>query len=104
MTVMEKRLELHEMLCEILGSRNVYYQPPESVKMKYPAIVYERSEIRNDSADNSVYKQAISYQIVVIDRDPDSEIPIKISQLPRCRYERQYKADNLNHDVLELYY
>ena len=41
---MKTRYELHEFLCEILGSRNVYFQPPESVKMKYPAIVYERTE------------------------------------------------------------
>ena len=43
---MKTRYELHEFLCEILGSRNVYFQPPESVKMKYPAIVYERTEIK----------------------------------------------------------
>ena len=41
---MKTRYELHEFLCEILGSRNVYFQPPESVKMKYPAIVYERTD------------------------------------------------------------
>ena len=33
---MKTRYELHEFLCEILGSRNVYFQPPESVKMKDP--------------------------------------------------------------------
>lgn len=104
MTVLEKRLELHELLCKILGSRNVYYQPPASVEMDYPAIRYERERIDNRYADNTVYKQEIAYRITVIDEDPDSEIPIKISQLPRCRYDRPYKADNLNHDVFILYY
>ena len=32
---MDRRLKLHEELCDILGSRNVYFQPPETVKMKY---------------------------------------------------------------------
>ena len=52
---MKTRYELHEFLCEILGSRNVYFQPPESVKMKYPAIVYERTEIKNRFANDAVY-------------------------------------------------
>ena len=60
------RLALHELLCELLGSRNVYFQPPESVKMKYPAIVYSRNRIENTSADNVVYKQDVSYTITVI--------------------------------------
>lgn len=101
---MEKRLELHEVLCELLGSRNVYYQPPESVKMKYPAIVYSRSDIRNTFANDSVYKQARAYDVIVIDPDPDSEIVVKVSQLPSCRFDRHYTSDNLNHDVFTLYY
>ena len=104
MTVMEKRLELHELLCELLGSRNVYFQPPESVKLKYPAIVYARERIANDFADNSVYKQELAYRITTIDKDPDSELPIKISRLPRCRYDRPYTANNLNDNVFVLYY
>ena len=37
---MANRLDLQALLEDLLGSRNVYYQPPESVKMNYPAIVY----------------------------------------------------------------
>lgn len=97
------RLELHELLCELLGSRNVYFQPPESVKMKYPAIRYSRNRIENTSADNIVYKQDVSYTITVIDRDPDSEIVERVSTIPRIIYDRSYVADNLNHDVFRLY-
>lgn len=97
------RLELHELLCQILGSRNVYFQPPESVKMKYPAIRYSRNRIENTSADNIVYKQSISYTITVIDRDPDSEIVERISKIPHIMYDRSYIADNLNHDVFRLF-
>lgn len=101
---MDRRLELHELLCEILGSRNVYYQPPESVKMLYPAIVYERARIDNNFANNGVYMQSPGYTITVIDKDPDSEIVFKISQLPMCRYDRHFTSDNLNHDTFMLYY
>lgn len=101
---MLQRLELHKILCEILGSRNVYYQPPESVKMEYPAIVYSRDGIDNTFAENSVYKQDHQYQIIVIDKDPDSEIVAAVSKMPMCRFVRHYEADNLNHDVFGIYY
>ena len=97
------RLELHEILCEKLGSRNVYFQPPESVKMKYPAIVYSRNRIENTSADNIIYRQSVSYTITVIDRDPDSEIVDLVSQIPHIMYDRSYVADNLNHDAFRLF-
>lgn len=100
---MQARLELHELLCTALGSRHVYYQPPESVKMEYPAIVYSRNSIENTFAENSVYKQDHQYQIIVIDKDPDSEIVAAISKLPMCQFVRHYEADNLNHDVFTIY-
>ena len=102
--MMNKRLELHELLCEVLGSRNVYFQPPESVKMKYPAIVYSRNRIENTSADNTVYKQDVSYKITVIDSDPDSEIVERVSAIPGIMYDRSYVSNNLNHDVFTLFY
>lgn len=101
---MANRLEFHEMLCDILGSRNAYYQPPASVQMKYPAIKYSRRDIKNSHADNSVYMQSLAYEVTVIDEDPDSEIVEKVSKLPTCRFERHYESDNLNHDVFILYY
>lgn len=107
---MDRRLELHEVLCEIVdiaegdGDRHVYYQPPSSVRMRYPAIVYSRGGIDNLHANDSVYKQSFSYEVTVIDEDPDSEIVKKISQLPMCRWNRQFKSDNLNHDVFTLFY
>lgn len=102
--VLKKRLELHEILCDILGTRNVYFQPPASLKMEYPAIRYSREDIENTSADNLTYKQDRFYQIIVIDRDPDSEIVHKVSRLPMCIFDRHYTSDNLNHDVFTICY
>ena len=101
---MGNRLELQNLLESILGSRNVYYQPPESIKIKYPAIIYSRNNIDNNFADDIVYMQNHTYQIIVIDANPDSEIVNKISKLPMCRYNRHYTSDNLNHDVFILNY
>ena len=101
---MHNRLDLHELLCEVLGSRNVYYSPPESVKIKYPAIVYSRSDIDNKFANDAVYKQSHVYSITVIDDDPDSEIVERMSSIPKCKFNRHFVSDNLNHDLFTLYY
>lgn len=101
---MASRLELHERLVSILGSKNVYFQPPASVLMKYDAIRYSRKQIENVHANNVVYNQYDCYEVIVIYEDPDSDLPRKISQLPKCRFDRHYTADNLNHDVFTLYY
>lgn len=101
---MDSRLELHEILCDILGSRHVYFQPPSSVKMVYPAIVYSRNSIGNDFANDLVYKQSLGYTVTVIDEDPDSNVVEKISRLPMCRFDRHFTSDNLNHDVFTIYY
>ena len=99
---MSNRLDLHEMLCDILGSRSVYFQPPESVRLIYPAIIYKLSNIRNRHANNRVYIQGDSYEITVITSDPESDIVREISKLPNCRYDRGYVADNLYHTVFTL--
>lgn len=101
---MESRLELHEMFKAILDSSNVYYQPPNNLKMKYPAIVYERDDIKNNFANNNVYAQAYIYSVTVIDEDPDSEIVKKVSQLPTARFNRHFVSDNLNHDTFTIQY
>lgn len=101
---MEKRLELQKIFEQILGSRHVYFQPPESIKMEYPAIVYSCSDIINRYANNNVYMQDISYEVTVIDYDPDSEIVKKVSKLPYCRFDRHYTSDKLNHDTFTIYF
>lgn len=100
----KSRLELQTLLEELLGSRNVYFQPPENLKMKYPAIVYERSGIDEIFADNEAYRTLKRYTITYIDEDPDSEIPDKLQALRYCYFDTHFASENLNHDVFTLYY
>lgn len=101
---MKRRMILHEILCGILGSRNVYFQPPESLQMKYPAIVYSRDGRKNLFADNVPYQGMYLYKVTVIDKDPESEFVEKMTKLPLCRFIQHFTADNLNHDVFLLYF
>ena len=97
-----RRLKLHDILLEIC--KNVYFNPPESVKLTYPCIIYNRSNGNTAFADNNPYTFRTNYQITVIDKDPDSEMIKKIAMLPTARYDRHYKADKLNHDVFDIYF
>jgi hypothetical protein len=101
---MAPRIELHAALKAILNSDFVYFQPPANIKMQYPCIVYERSRIQVDFANNSLYKSAIKYTLTLIDRNADSVYLDAISKLPLCAHDRFYIADNLNHDVFTIYF
>lgn len=100
-----RRLELQAKLEQILGTRNVYFQPPENLKLVYPCIIYSRSNIRRINADDKMYIGRKRYSVIVIDPDPDSEIAEHIlSSLSYATYDRSYKQSNLNHDSITLYY
>ena len=100
---MNKRIDFHNLLLELAGP-NVYYQIPSNMKMKYPAVKYERGRIDNNHADNIVYSQNTSYTITVISKNPDEPIVEKISKIPTCEYDRDYIIDNLYHTVFKIYY
>lgn len=101
---MASRLDLQSLLETLLDSKNVYYQPPESLKMEYPCIRYLKSDIDSKYANNKKYINTNKYEIIVIDRKPDNEVINKILELPLSSYERHYTGDNLHHDVIILYF
>lgn len=101
---MGTRLELQVSLESLLGTSNVYFQPPASITMEYPAIVYHRDDVDTEYADNSPYRKTKRYQVTVIDKDPDSLLPDKVSDLRMCSFSRQFKSGNLNHDIFNLYF
>jgi hypothetical protein len=55
-------------------------------------------------ANNLPFRHTKRYQVTVIDRDPDSLIPDKVAALPMCLHNRFFVANNLNHDVFNLYF
>lgn len=99
---MGQRLDLHAVLLAI--TPNVYFQPPSSLRMEYPCIRYERTEVDTEFADNSPYKHMTGYTVTVIDANPDSALPAQVGKLTMCVFDRFYTADNLNHDVYTLFF
>ena len=101
---MDRRLELHEILATLLGSRDVYFQPPASVQMKYPCIVYSRDDKDEKFDNDKLYLVKMRYAITVIDKNPDSLIPGKVAELPLTSFSRHFTLDNLNHDIYSTYF
>ena len=102
---MASRLELQEELKELLGTENVYFQPPESKKIIYDAIIYHRNNFHTRHANDDKYILMNRYEIECIYRNPDSELPKNIlKHFKYCNFDRHFISDNLNHDTFDLYY
>jgi hypothetical protein len=99
---MARRLDLQALLEGFVT--HVYFQPPENIQMQYPCIVYHRDFAEVMFADNDPYRRVLRYMVTVIDRDPDSDIPDKVAELPMCSFNRFFSADGLNHDVYTLFF
>ena len=101
---MANRASLHEELVERFGSPNVYFQPPESRKMKYPAIRYNKAKIESVNAGDKLYFKNTRYEVIVISRTPDHPVINRILELPHCVHDRTYITENLYHDTFTLYW
>jgi len=102
---MGTRLELHEKLCTFLDSRNVYFQPPESIKMIYPCIVYELDGINNPYANNMHYVYHHQYSITLIARERYSELIDRFLEVfKNASFNRSFVSGNLYHFVYTLYF
>lgn len=102
---MARRRQLNEKFCQILGTRNVYFQPPPSVKIKYPCIIYKIASRNDLKADDIRYRGMTRYEVTFITRDADSETPEELMGLfSYISHDRNYPAENLYHDVFTLYY
>ena len=100
---MVDRLTIHERLCKVLGSNHVYFQPPSSVQLRYPCILYSLHRYEFAPADNTRYLEHVAYDLIVIDKNPDSKIPMNlIKEFRTCSFDRAYQSNNLNHFALSL--
>lgn len=101
---MAQRVDFQSILEGILGSDNVFFQPKSNVSMQYPAIVYSLDNVDTSFANNAPYRHRDRYEVIVIDKNPDSLIPKKVMALPMSRFVRRYAADGLNHTVINVYF
>lgn len=97
------RVDLQFQLESVLGSRHVYFQPPPSIKLVYPCIVYELAKDSNFHADDFKYLGWNKFIVTLIDKDPDSEFYEKLKKIEYCSFDRHFVTDNLHHFVFTIY-
>ena len=109
----QDRIGLHNLICNKFAeidewstdaSKHVYYQPPASMKLNYPCVVYRLEDMPIIHANNLPYHWDHAYQMTVIDRDPESKVREKMAELPTCRFVRSFVSENLNHYVFRIYH
>ena len=99
------RSELNAKFKEILGNNNVYFQPPESVKLKYDCIIYKDITPFLRRANNFVYILQHKYQIHYVTSNPTS--PIVDQMLHKFQLidrVNDFVSDGLYHYIYELYF
>lgn len=102
---MGTRIQLHEKLLALFGSNHVYFQPPPTIKMSYPAIVYKFDGIYERPANNRMYIAENGYTVTFIHKDPDVTYSEDMyAAFAMCSFDRRFVSDNLYHDVYTLYY
>lgn len=98
------RVELQEELEKFLGSKNVYFRPPESVKLKYPCIIYDVRAGDSQFADNKAYIFHRIYDVQIVHKEADTDLIERFAfTFPKCKFDRSFKTDNLNHENFVLY-
>lgn len=99
---MTSRLDLQKKLEDILGSRRVYFQPPESIKLSYPAIIYKKNKVDILYANDTNYLRHDSYEISYITQNADDELVDILLFLPYCSLTSNYVVDNLYHFIFTI--
>lgn len=106
---MDRRLkfdeELRNLQLEVLGYQHTYFEPPESVRMQYDAVVYSRNSFNVRRADNKSYSVRDGYEVTVISRDPETQLPKALQEhFERCAPGRFFVRDNLYQFPFTIFY
>lgn len=99
-----RRLEISDLLKEVIGNSNTYYKPPENLKLKYPCAVYDLDGVNARRANNKAYLSHNRYIVTFITTDPDNTYyDAMMEHFLYVRFDRSYKADGLYHFVYTVY-
>ena len=101
---MGSRIELNQILTDLLGSSHVYFQPMTNDLLVYPCIVYSLDNMLINYADNSSYRLKYKYSITYMDTRTDFSIINALANLPTSTFVRRFVSDKIYHTVFEIYY
>lgn len=95
--------DLLHLLRQAVQHNRVYFQPPENLKIGYPAVVFHLSKIEIDRASDVPYKGAKEYSVTLITKDPEPDVIDEILKIPYSSLDTTYISDGMNHFVFTAY-
>lgn len=99
------RINLQKEFEALLGSRNVYFEPPENLQLRYPCIVYFLNRVATTKADNTNYLKYNNYSVRYIHTNPDDPLKDEIlDHFMYCAFDKRYNSSNLIHDSFTIFY
>ena len=100
---MKTRAEIQELLEEVLGSKNVYFQPPTNTSLKYPCIVYKFERFNVRHADNKPYFVTSRWHIHHMYKNPKNDLKEKfVFEVPFCEFDRRIVSDGVYNDYYNI--
>lgn len=104
---MDRRLQFQAVLEDVIAIEDrVFFQPPSNMigTLDYPCIVYDLAPGWTTFADNKPFLYEQQYEVKLIGREPQPEKFHLLAFLPKSVHSRSYVADNLRHDVFNIYF
>lgn len=99
----DNRLLLRDILRDTMTNAgeepHLYYQPPESIKLEYPCIIYQLGSINSTYANDMPYTHGVSFEATYITRNPASPVVTELAKIPQSKFDRYFVSDNLHHYV-----
>ena len=95
--------DLLHLLQQAVNHNRVFFQPPENLKIGYPAVVFHLSKIEIDHASDVPYKGAKEYSVTLITKDPEPDVIDEILKIPYSSLDTTYISDGMNHFVFTVY-
>lgn len=103
---MKHMTDVGDILARVIGDEDkVHFQPPESVKLTFPCILFKFEGFKEFFANDGRHMLREKYTATHIYREPEADLKEEVlSAFLFASFDRPYIADNLYHDVYTIYY
>lgn len=102
---MLKRVDIQEKFKFLLGSNNVYYQPPANLKMKYPAIVYSLDGLDVKHFDNTRLINKTCFSVTHIYRNENENlVETMLKNFEYISFDNRSIVDGIYNDHFTIYW
>ena len=102
---MLKRVDIQETFKFLLGSNNVYYQPPANLKMKYPAIVYSLDGLDVKRFDNTRLINKNCFSVTHIYRnESENLVETMLKNFEYISFDNRSIVDGIYNDHYTIYW